>query len=62
MTVFIILFFLATIIISCVLNIAIITLYYSFFKRSKLYKKVVAELEEVTKERDVALEGLFEKE
>ncbi len=38
MTVLIILFLLAIIIIGCVLNIAIITFYYSFMKRSKLYK------------------------
>lgn len=57
-----ILFVFAIIIISCVLNIAIITLYYSFLKRSKLYKKVAAELEKVIKERDAAIEGLFKKE
>lgn len=57
-----ILFFLAIITIGCVLNTAIITLYYSFMKRSKLYKKVIAELEKVIKEWDAAIEGLFEKE
>ncbi|WP_273758453.1 hypothetical protein [Bartonella sp. AU55XJBT] len=62
MTVLMILFFLAIIIIGFVLNIAIIMLYYSFIKRSKLYKKVISELEKVIKERDAAIEGLFEKE
>ncbi|WP_139413589.1 hypothetical protein [Bartonella mastomydis] len=57
-----ILFFLAIITIGCVLNTAIITLYYSFMKRLKLYKKVIAELEKVIKEWDTAIEGLFEKE
>ncbi len=57
-----ILFFIAIIIIGCVLNIAIITLYYFFLKRSKLYKKVIAELEKMIKERDAAIEGLFKKE
>lgn len=62
MTALMILFVFIKTIIGCVFNIAIITLYYSFAKRSKLYKKVVAELEKVIKERDAAIEGLLEKE
>ncbi len=56
-----ILFVFINTIISCFFQIAVITLCYSFSKRSKLYKKVVAELEKVVKKRDAALEGLFEK-
>ncbi len=57
-----ILFVFINTIISCFFQIAIIMLFYSFSKHLKLYKKIVAELEKVIKERDAALEGLFEKE
>ncbi|CDO49429.1 hypothetical protein BM1374166_01776 [Bartonella tribocorum] len=61
MTLMILFVFISTII-SCLFHIAIIMLGYSYTKRSKLYKKVVAELEKVIKERDTAIEGLLEKE
>ncbi|UNF28640.1 hypothetical protein [Bartonella krasnovii] len=62
MTPFMLLFVFINTVIGCIFQIAIITLYYSFTKRSKLYKKVAAELEKVIKERDAAIEGLFKKE
>ncbi|WP_142417168.1 hypothetical protein [Bartonella massiliensis] len=62
MTALMILFVFINTIIDCIFQIAIIMLCYSFTKRSKLYKKVIAELEKVTRERDAAVEGLFEKQ